>query len=73
LDRRLCSQSDPRPIIDKLNAEVRAFVADATTSAKLRAVGFTPFASSPEEFKLAFQTEEARMIEVGKELGIKPE
>ena len=63
----------PRPIIDKLNAEIRAFVADPTTSAKLRAVGFTPFASSPEEFKLAFQTEEARMIEVGKELGIKPE
>jgi tripartite-type tricarboxylate transporter receptor subunit TctC len=52
---------------------VRAFVADTTTSAKLRAVGFTPFASSPEEFKLAFQVEEARMIAVGKELGIKPE
>jgi tripartite-type tricarboxylate transporter receptor subunit TctC len=63
----------PQPIIDKLNAEVRAFVADTTTSAKLRAVGFTPFASSPEEFKLAFQVEEARMIAVGKELGIKPE
>ena len=63
----------PRPIIDKLNAEVRAFVADPTISTKLRAVGFTPFASSPEDFKLAFQTEEARMIEVGKDLGIKPE
>jgi tripartite-type tricarboxylate transporter receptor subunit TctC len=63
----------PRPIIDKLNAEVRAFIADPTISAKLRAVGFTPFASSPEDFKLAFQTEEARMIGVGKELGIKPE
>jgi tripartite-type tricarboxylate transporter receptor subunit TctC len=63
----------PRPIIDKLNAEVRAFVTDPTISAKLRAVGFKPFASSPEDFKLAFQTEEARMIEVGKDLGIKPE
>jgi tripartite-type tricarboxylate transporter receptor subunit TctC len=63
----------PRAIIDKLNAEIRAFIADPTTGAKIRAVGFTPFASSPEEFKLAFQTEEARMIEVGKELGIKPE
>jgi len=66
-------KGSPRPIIDKLNLEVRAFVADPTINAKLRAVGFTPFASSPEEFKLAFQTEEARMIEVGKELGIKPE
>jgi tripartite-type tricarboxylate transporter receptor subunit TctC len=66
-------KSTPRTIIDKLNAEVRAFVADPTISAKLQAVGFTPFASSPEDFKLAFQTEEARMIEVGKELGIKPE
>jgi tripartite-type tricarboxylate transporter receptor subunit TctC len=63
----------PRPIIEKLNAEVRAFVADATNSAKLRAVGFTPVASSPDEFRLAFQSEEARMIKVGKELGIKPE
>jgi tripartite-type tricarboxylate transporter receptor subunit TctC len=63
----------PRPIIEKLNAEVTAFVADATNSTKLRAVGFAPVASSPEEFKLAFQSEEARMIEVGKELGIKPE
>jgi tripartite-type tricarboxylate transporter receptor subunit TctC len=66
-------KSTSRPIIDKLNAEVRAFVADPTIIAKLQAVGFTPVASSPEDFKLAFQTEEARMIEVGKELGIKPE
>jgi tripartite-type tricarboxylate transporter receptor subunit TctC len=63
----------PPPIVDKLNSEVRAFVADPTSSNKLKAVGFTPVASSPEEFKLAFQSEEARMIEVGKELGIKPE
>lgn len=66
-------KATPRPIIDKLNAEVRAFVADPTINAKLQAVGFTPFASSPEDFKLAFQTEEARMIVVGKELDIKPE
>jgi tripartite-type tricarboxylate transporter receptor subunit TctC len=66
-------KATPRQIIDKLNAEVRAFVADPTNSAKLQAVGFTPFASSPEDFKLAFQTEEARMIAVGKELDIKPE
>ena len=66
-------QKTPRPIIDKLNAEVRAFVADPTIGAKLKAVGFTPFASSPEDFKLAFKAEEARMIEAGKGLGIKPE
>jgi tripartite-type tricarboxylate transporter receptor subunit TctC len=66
-------KATPRPIIDRLNAEVRAFVADPTISAKLRAVGFTPFASSADEFKLAFRAEEARMIAVGKELHIKPE
>jgi tripartite-type tricarboxylate transporter receptor subunit TctC len=62
-----------RPIIDRLNGEARAFVADPDMSGKLRAVGFTPFANSPAEFRTSFMREEARMIEVGKSLGIQPQ
>jgi len=63
----------PRPIIDRLNAEVRALVANPDIASKLRNVGFTPYANSPDEFRAAFVREENRMIEIGKAIGIKPE
>jgi tripartite-type tricarboxylate transporter receptor subunit TctC len=62
-----------RPVIDRLNGEARAFVADPDISGKLRAVGFTPFANSPAEFRASFMREEARMVDVGKSLGIQPQ
>ena len=66
-------RATPRPIIDKLNAEVRLFVREPEVAKKLEAIGFEPYASSPEEFRNSFVREEGLLLETARLLGIKPE
>jgi tripartite-type tricarboxylate transporter receptor subunit TctC len=53
----------PAAIVDRLNTEVRAVLADAAVAARLRALGVEPAPTSPAEFQKFLLTETARYAE----------
>ncbi|MBV8166028.1 MAG: tripartite tricarboxylate transporter substrate binding protein [Alphaproteobacteria bacterium] len=63
----------PRPIIDRLNAEVRKALADPGVRAKLRDQGLTVRGSSPEELAAATREQLAKYARLMKDAGIKAE
>jgi tripartite-type tricarboxylate transporter receptor subunit TctC len=63
----------PRPIIDTLNKLVVAFTKDPDSAAFLRKQGFEPTSTTPEQFRELFLREQKAYVQVGKDLGIKPE
>lgn len=60
-------------IVARLNAEVRAFLSLPETVARLNAIGFEPFATTPDAFRSFFLREEALLMETGAALGIEPQ
>ncbi len=63
----------PRPIIDKLNAELKKSVADPDTAAKLSALTLDPMHSSPEEFAKLVLSDYNRLRQVVKMSGARIE
>jgi tripartite-type tricarboxylate transporter receptor subunit TctC len=63
----------PRPIVDRLNAELKKAVADPDTAAKLAAQTLDPMHSSPEEFAKLVQSDYDRMRQVVKLSGARIE
>jgi tripartite-type tricarboxylate transporter receptor subunit TctC len=63
----------PPGIVEQLNQQVRGFVQDQASSQRMRDMGFEPYATSPDDFRTFFVREQQTYIEIGKELGIKPE
>jgi len=63
----------PRPIIAKLNAELRAAIAAPDVSERLVALGLDPGTSSPEEFTAFVRDEIGKWAKVVKAAGLKPE
>lgn len=63
----------PRPIVDRLNKELRAIIADPAVQARLRAVGFDAFSSTPDEFGEFVRGELAKWSRWTREAGIRPE
>jgi tripartite-type tricarboxylate transporter receptor subunit TctC len=63
----------PRPIIDRLNAEIRKAVADADVTAKLSAQTLDPMPMSPEEFAKHLKSDYDRLKEVVKLSGARLE
>lgn len=61
----------PRPIIDRLNSEVRKALADPDLIRRLHAQGNVPAPSSPEELTALIATDLERMGKVIREAGIK--
>jgi len=60
----------PRPIIDRLNRELRAIVNSADISSRIIADGGIPVASSPEEYAANIAREEAKWDTLIKKLGL---
>jgi tripartite-type tricarboxylate transporter receptor subunit TctC len=56
--------STPRPIVDKLNAELKKAVADPDVAAKLSAQTLDPMYASPEEFARYLKADYDRLKEV---------
>jgi tripartite-type tricarboxylate transporter receptor subunit TctC len=56
----------PKPIIDKLSAEIKQAVADRELAAKLSAQGLDPMYMTPDEFAKFFQAEYDRLKQVVK-------
>jgi tripartite-type tricarboxylate transporter receptor subunit TctC len=60
----------PRPMVDRLNAEIRRALADPEAARKLRAQGNEPAPSSPEELRALIAADRERMGRVVREAGI---
>jgi tripartite-type tricarboxylate transporter receptor subunit TctC len=60
----------PRPIVDKLNAEIRKAVADPTFRERLETMGLDPISSTPEALHERIRSELARWTKVIKDTGI---
>jgi tripartite-type tricarboxylate transporter receptor subunit TctC len=61
----------PRPIIDKLNAELRRIISSEDIHKRLVAEGTDPEASTPEEYAANLEREEAKWADLIKKLGLK--
>jgi tripartite-type tricarboxylate transporter receptor subunit TctC len=63
----------PRPVIDRLNAELKKAVADPNTAAKLSEQTLDPMHSSPEEFAKLILSDYNRLREVVQQSGARIE
>lgn len=61
----------PREVVDRLNREINATLADAETRAKLDTLGITTTPGTPEKFKEEIKTDLRRFHDVIKAAGIK--
>ena len=61
----------PRPIVEKLNAALRAALASEETKAVLVATGADPLPSTPEEYAADIDREETRWSRIVREVGVK--
>jgi tripartite-type tricarboxylate transporter receptor subunit TctC len=63
----------PRPVVDRLNAELNRIIRLPDVVAALEKQGVTPTGSTPEEFKELISAEIAQWTEVVREANIQPE
>jgi tripartite-type tricarboxylate transporter receptor subunit TctC len=63
----------PRPIIERLNKELRTMLADETFKKRLVEAGDDPTPSTPEEYAANIQREEGKWAALVKKLGLKLE
>jgi tripartite-type tricarboxylate transporter receptor subunit TctC len=63
----------PPDIVEKLNKEINAVLADPTMEARIENFGYTAFASSPAEFGKFIAEDIEKWAKVVKFAGIKPE
>ena len=63
----------PRPIIERLNKELRAILASDDMKQRLVADGSDPAPSTPEDYAANIQREEAKWAALVKKLGLKIE
>jgi tripartite-type tricarboxylate transporter receptor subunit TctC len=63
----------PKPIVARLNAELRRIVADPKVKERLAVIGFDAFSSSPEELDAFVRQDLANWARWVKDAGIEPE
>ena len=63
----------PRPIIDKLNRLLTAFINRSDTQDKMNALAITPWTSTPDELARFIPAEIRKWAQVVKDAGIEPE
>ena len=63
----------PRPIVERLNGELRRIIADPTVKQRLAAIGFDAFSSTPEELDAFVREDLAKWGRWVKDAGIQPE
>ena len=63
----------PRPIIERLNKEMRAALAGDEVKKRLATEGAEPLASTPEEYAADVDREETQWSKLVKAIGLKPE
>ena len=63
----------PRPIIDKLNRLLTAFISRSETQDRMNALAITPWTSTPDELAQFIPAEIRKWAQVVKDAGIEPE
>jgi tripartite-type tricarboxylate transporter receptor subunit TctC len=63
----------PKPIIDRLNAELVKALGDPIVKEKIASIGFEAESSTPEEFGRFVESELGKWQKIVKETGVKPE
>jgi tripartite-type tricarboxylate transporter receptor subunit TctC len=63
----------PKPVVDRLNAEVGKIIQAPDFRDKVAAQGLEPFVSTPEQFGRFLTSEQEKFARVVREAGIKPE
>ena len=69
----LAPKGTPRPIIERLNKELRALVGTDEVKKRIHADGGDPLTSTPEEYALTIEHEEAKWSALIRKLGLKVE
>lgn len=69
----LAPAGTPRPIIDRLNAEIRKALASPDMKERLAKSGVDPMTSTPEQFAGHIRSEAVRYARIIKDAGIKPQ
>ena len=69
----LAPAGTPRPIIDRLNAEIHKALASPDMKGRLAKSGVDPVASTPEQFASHIRSEAVRYARIIKDAGIKPQ
>jgi len=69
----LAPAGTPRPIIERLNAELRSIVSADETRARIAAQGGEPLITSPEEYAADIEREQAKWGVLIKKLGLRVE
>ena len=63
----------PKPIIDRLNAELVKALGDPIVKEKIASIGFEAESSTPEQFGRFVESELGKWQKIVKETGVKPE
>jgi tripartite-type tricarboxylate transporter receptor subunit TctC len=63
----------PKPLIERLNRDLRAIIADPNVKERLAASGFDAFSSTPEELDAFVREDFAKWARWVKDAGIEPE
>src|SRR5262249_9093685 len=66
-------RNTPQAIIDKLNNEINAALADPNVKARLASLGGSPFALSPSEFRKFIYDDTEKWAKIIRAANIKPE
>jgi tripartite-type tricarboxylate transporter receptor subunit TctC len=69
----LAPHGTPKPIVDKLSAEIRRILRDSASQERFAVLGLEIIASSPQEFRASIESEIQRWAKVVKEANIKAE
>jgi tripartite-type tricarboxylate transporter receptor subunit TctC len=69
----LAPAKTPKPIIDKLNAELIRILKLEDVRARMEALGFEPSGSTPEQYTARVRDEMVKWAKLFKDAGIKPE
>ena len=69
----LAPAATPKPVVDKLNAAALKALADPAIHEKLRTLGAEPMPMQPAAFDAFLREETARMAQVVKDSGLKPQ
>ena len=67
----LAPAATPKPVVDRLSADVNRVLADADVRAKMQALGADPGGNSPEEFRRFIRDDQAKWSKLMKDARIK--